>query len=158
MASRSLPIPIPQAQKRSLSRTSIHAPTLMTALIAFVAVLILFRWLHLILALQITSTGRQIQVKTQELGQSERGNSVVQLSIAEAESPQVQAVRASQLGYAPHAPIYLLLDQPLGQASDGAEVGPSALRESASGASVSSTRRAGLDSAFSTWLEATPQP
>lgn len=90
-----------------------RTPSLRTALIIFVSVLILFRWLHLILALQITSTGRQIQASTQLLQRMERETTALQAAIAEAESPVTLAAAARRLGYQPQPLRYIHLDVPL---------------------------------------------
>ena len=107
------------SQKVARARINARAPSLRTAIIAFVAVLILFRWLHLILALQITSTGLQIQVRTQDLRKNERQITVLHNHIAEAESPKNLASRAIELGYSPTNPIYLPLAQPQLPATSG---------------------------------------
>ena len=110
---------------RNLVRARIvpRAPSLRTAIIVFIAVLVLFRWLHLILALQITSTGQQILNSTEILRKHEREITVLQRIIAEAESPTNLANVATGLGYSPRTPIYLPLAHPLGPppSSDGAD-------------------------------------
>ena len=115
MASQSLPIPTQQAHKQSRTRAFVHAPSLplRAAAIAFVAVIILFRWLHLIVSLQVASTDRQIQMGADVLGKYERANAALQRSIAEAASPRSLAFRAHQLGYQARTPAYVPSDQPL---------------------------------------------
>jgi len=77
------------------------------------ALLILFAWLHLILALQIASTGRQIQLATEQLQKLKRDNMAMVLDTAVAESEERMAERAAALGYGPQAPVYLSLGQTL---------------------------------------------
>lgn len=95
------------------ARFASRAPSLRTAIIVFVAVLILFRWLHLILALDITSTGRQIQLRTEELDRHKRAIADLEHRIALAESPTRLSELAQELGYGPRAIVYLLLDHAL---------------------------------------------
>ncbi|MBN1135495.1 MAG: hypothetical protein JXM73_02870 [Anaerolineae bacterium] len=82
-----------------------------TALFGGAALLILFAWLHLILALQIASTGRQIQITTEELQRLKRENMAVARDIAIAESEEKMTKRATAMGYGPQAPVYLLVGQ-----------------------------------------------
>lgn len=103
-----------------LAITQMHrTPSLRTALIVFVTVLILFRWLHLLLALQITSAGRQIEASTQALRRYERGLTALQAAIADAESPATLGEAARRLGYRPRALIYLPVDGPFPAPDDG---------------------------------------
>jgi hypothetical protein len=78
-----------------------------------IALLILFGWLRLILALEIASTGRQIQILTEELASIERGNNGLRLKIATALSPERLARIAEELGYALYEPIYVPMPSPL---------------------------------------------
>ena len=86
---------------------------LRTALFGGVALLILFAWLHLILALQIASTGRQIQIATEELNKLKRENMAVVQDTAVAESEENMTRRAEALGYRLQTPVYLSLGQTL---------------------------------------------
>ncbi len=98
------------------------AVPLRTALFGGAALLILFAWLHLFLALQIASTGQQIQLATEELQKLKRDNMAVVRDTAVAESEENMTRRATELGYGPQAPVYLSLGQTLGttgQAIDG---------------------------------------
>ncbi len=101
------------------ARLASRAPSLRTAIVVFIAVLILFRWLHLILALDITSTGRQIQLRTEELGQHNRAIADLKNRIAVAESPSKLSDRAQELGYGPANMVYLLLDHALAPLTAG---------------------------------------
>jgi hypothetical protein len=123
MASKSLPIAA-QARKQNLTRASVHAPSLRAALIALVAIVIVFRWLDLIVSLQVTATARQIQMSNDELAKVERANAALECSIAEASSPRNLAARALQLGYGPKTPAYVSSDEPLLPASDSASALP----------------------------------
>ena len=84
---------------------------LRTALFGGAALLILFAWLQLILALQIASTGRQIQIATEELNRLKRDNTAVILDTAVTESAEELSKRATALGYGPQPPVYLVLGQ-----------------------------------------------
>ena len=104
--------------------SSLHVPV-RTALFGGAAVLILFAWLYLILALQIASTGRQIQMATEELNRLKRDNMALVHDIAVAESEEKMAARAAALGYGPQTPVYLPLDQAFaaaGPAVDGSNL------------------------------------
>jgi hypothetical protein len=83
-----------------------------TAIAIFAVLLILFAWLDLLLALEIGSTGREIQSQMQELERLKRDNATLRLDIAEAKSPAVLESRALELGYKPQEPDYLVLSQP----------------------------------------------
>jgi hypothetical protein len=85
--------------------------------------LILFAWLHLILGLQIASTGREIQVTTEELEKFKRDNLAIMHQIAVAESQENTAARAVALGYGPQAPLYLPVAQPFARTITGMESG-----------------------------------
>jgi len=95
-----------------------------TTLIAFVALLILFRWLHLILALQIAATGRQLQIQQEELGRIERYNAMLRLAIAKATLPSRLATEAEQYGYGPRDPLYLLIAVPDPSSGEGERPSP----------------------------------
>lgn len=104
----------PRSSRKILPNTvASRAPSLRTAVIVFIAVLILFRWLHLVLALDITSTGRQIQSRTDELHRHQRVISDIQLRIATAGNPGRLAELAKQMGYGPKQAVYLQVDGPL---------------------------------------------
>jgi cell division protein FtsB len=111
--------------QRTPERTRLRVParalSLRTAIILFVGLLILFRWLHLILALQLASTGRQIQIATEELHKIERYNTSLVREISEAESPANLASRALEEGYGPRKLIYLRTDLPLARPESGVE-------------------------------------
>jgi cell division protein FtsB len=107
--------------ERSRLRVPSRAFSLRTAIIVFVGLLILFRWLHLILALQLASTGRQIQIATQELQKAERYNATLVRQISEAEAPANLASRAARQGYGPGKLLYLRTDLPIGRPAIGGE-------------------------------------
>ncbi len=109
MASHSIPIAIAQAHKRTRSRAASQALSLRTAFFVLIALAILFGWLHVILSLEIASTGRQIQLKTGELEAIQRQNNLLRWQVAEAMSPEKLAARARELGYELRSPIYLPL-------------------------------------------------
>lgn len=78
-----------------------------------VALLILFLWLHFILAQRIELAGREIQLKTEELHRIERHNHELRRKISIAGSQERLAERGEDLGYSPQQPVYLLVDRPL---------------------------------------------
>lgn len=88
-------------------------PSLTVILAVFVALFVLFLWLHFIVAQQIESIGRDIQVGTQELQRIERHNQELQRQIAVAGSQKRLAIQAQNLGYQPQVPVYLRVDEPL---------------------------------------------
>jgi hypothetical protein len=77
-----------------------------------VTLLILFGWLRLILALEIASTGRQIQILNEELKEIERDNDYVGMRLADALDPAVLAVRAELAGFQPSKPDYVQMPPP----------------------------------------------
>jgi hypothetical protein len=107
MASQSLPIPLSPVRKSVRERAAVRTPSMRLVLAVSIALLILFSWLRLILALEIATTGRQIQLRTQELEKIERDSQVIQLKIAEAMSPSNLAKLNEEQGFAPHAPVYV---------------------------------------------------
>lgn len=130
----------PRSSKRALpTGVASRAPSLRTAVILFIAVLILFRWLHLILALDITSTGRQIQSRTDELHRHQRVIADIQLRIAVAEAPGRLTELARQLGYGQRQAIYVQVDEPLvpltasGSAKEGGATKQESLSDQADG-------------------------
>jgi hypothetical protein len=158
VASRTVPVPLRQVQKRFQSRVSLNFVPLRTAIIGFVAVLILFRWLHLFLALGITSIGREVQVTTEQLQKRERMNSDLLAQIAVAESPRDLAEKARELGYSARSPVFLAGPLPGSDEAGGAgaqalpsdlpEIGPPPVGE----------REELLKGALRFWLDATPTP
>lgn len=127
MSSQSLPIPV-NAIKQNRSKASLHTLPLRAALIAFVAIIILFRWMHLIVSLQVASTDRQIQIDQDRLAEVERANAALLCSIAEASSPRSFAERATDLGYGPQPPAYVLSDRLILSDAEGSSSPPLADR------------------------------
>jgi hypothetical protein len=123
----------PVAAARGVPAAGTRARSLRLALIALVAVLIGFRWLNLILALETTSTGRQIQSRTADLSSIERENASLEAQIAEALAPNRMAAEAVRLGFMARSPIYLRVEAAAGEsgsglaAGGGGAPGPSAL-------------------------------
>ena len=113
-----------------------YGPSLQAIVIVFVALFILFLWLDFIQTQQIESTGRDIQVKTEELGVLERQRDALLREISAAGSQQRMSDQAWMLGYRPQIPIYLPVAQPLVQATGEATSNswPLATPESAEGA------------------------
>lgn len=105
MSSQSSPVVLRYKRKQSPS-----AGIVVAVLVAF---LILFWWLHLILAQKIESAGREIQVRTEELHRIERHNHELRRQISIAGSQERMAERSERMGYTSKRPIYLLVDQAL---------------------------------------------
>jgi hypothetical protein len=130
MASQPLSIPAPQAE-RVEKYVSTRTIPMRTVVAVFSALLILFAWLHFVLALQIASTNQQIYDERQALAKQERENAIILLRIAEAESPRNLEQRAILAQYEPQKPRYLMVKQTLDAdatdtALDATAVSPSA--------------------------------
>ena len=121
MASHTLPIPFPQAQKRTRARVVVRTPSLQAIAMACVALLVLLYWMHFILAMGNVSTGQEIQNKTAELERIKRGNAVLLLEIASATSQESMAARAEEKGYEPQKPLFLRVAHSLPQPIDGTQ-------------------------------------
>jgi len=91
------------------------SPALQFALAAVVALLILSLWLHLFLALEIESIGRDIDVRTEELERLQRENLARVGQITLLESQRRMAGEATAMGFRPQQPLYLAVDHPLAQ-------------------------------------------
>jgi predicted PurR-regulated permease PerM len=89
-------------------------PPAVIILIVFVALLILFLWLHFIMAQQIESVGREIQAGQEKLDKIRRENAALQGEIATMDTQKKMAERAEDMNYEPQQPLYLLIDQPPG--------------------------------------------
>jgi hypothetical protein len=81
--------------------------------VVFVVLLILFFWLHFIMAQQIESVGREIQAAQQELDKIQRKNDMLKGQIVNASTQKSMAQRAREHNYQPQEPLYLSVDQPL---------------------------------------------
>ena len=122
MATQSLPIPMPQAQARSQARTSSSRfPSVRIAIAVFAALLILFGWLHLLLAMQTASTNRMILIKEEELSIQKRDNAVILRKIAEEESPRKLETRLLEAGYKVSEPLFLLLTEFIAEDNAGSD-------------------------------------
>jgi len=154
VAGRSRKSPSEQTSNRVLPGSSRHTPSAWTVLAAFVIVFILFLWLHFVLALQIASTGRQIQIGVEELNKLNRDNAAIRRDIAEAESPRALATRATELGYRLQVPVYLPLSRPISQAGDETEEDAPGMASEASEPSLWDALAEGLD----TWAQAKNTP
>jgi hypothetical protein len=95
-------------------------PSLRLTIAIFVALLILFAWLHLILALQVASTERQIQSAAAEIRKLERDQVALQHKIAESMSPAEMQGRLLEQGFRRSAPVYVLMPQPATEEQGGA--------------------------------------
>lgn len=119
MTSRSLPIPLPNVRRQPRAIVSVNAPSLRAVIAVFIALFILFGWLHLILTLEIALTGREIQIKTEELEAITRHKSSLQEQISTMESPAVLAPAAHEMGFADRTPLYVPLPGELADQSSG---------------------------------------
>lgn len=90
-----------------------RGPSLQAVLVAFISLVILFLWLNFVLAQEIESMGREIQVKNQELRALERQNEALLREISAAGSERNLAQRAKSLGYGPDMPVYLTIEEPI---------------------------------------------
>jgi len=118
MTSRPLPIAFPNVRRQPSAIVNVHAPSLRAVIAVFIALFILFGWLHLILTLEIALTGREIQIKTKELEAITRHKSSLQQQISTLESPAVLAPAAYDMGFADRAPLYVPLPGELADLSN----------------------------------------
>lgn len=89
------------------------SPGIQFAAAAVVALLILSLWLHLLLALEIESIGREIDVKTAELERLQRRNLATMDQITRLESQRRMAEEAVAMGFRAQQPLYLTVNEPL---------------------------------------------
>ena len=107
MARNSLPVPVPERRPLSRLLGFVRSLSPKTLVVVLVAVILLFRWLHLVLALDIAATGRRIQLVTQQQQKHEWKIDQLEKLIAEAESPRTLAVVVEQLGLEPGRPEFV---------------------------------------------------
>ncbi|MBN1656747.1 MAG: hypothetical protein JXA93_00020 [Anaerolineae bacterium] len=98
---------------------SSHTPGPTVIAGVFVALLILFLWLHFIVAQENEMIGREIQARTEELARIERENLALRQQLAAVFAEQEMAGRAYTLGFRAQPPLYLLLSHPLVPAAGG---------------------------------------
>ena len=110
MTRNALPVPVPERRALSKLRAVLRNLSPRAMIVIFVAVLILFRWLHLILALEVAATGRQIQIASEERQKHEWQIDRLEKEIAEAESPKRLAILVPLRGIEPRPPEYLPLE------------------------------------------------
>jgi hypothetical protein len=111
MASRSLPIPLPQARTRNQVQTTNRLPSVRVAIAVFAALLILFGWLHLLLAMELATTDRLIQARRAVLAVQKRDNAAMLLKISVAVSPINMQQRLELEDLQHTKPLFLLLPQ-----------------------------------------------
>jgi|GEM_PF-2422222 len=121
MTSHSLPVPAPQARERSQPHVTSRFPSLRVAIAVFAALLILFGWLHLLVAMQIASTDRLILDKEADFDRLERDTQVVLLKIGWGESPRIMEGRLAEEGYERQDALYLELSQPFAKHRGGSD-------------------------------------
>ena len=131
MASHLLPVPVPQARERSQLHVTGRIPSLRVAIAVFAALLILFGWLHLLVAMQIASTDRLILDKRAELERLERDAHIVLLQIGHGESPRIMETRLTEEGYVLEDALYLVLSQPFAKHRGGNNGQPASFAPSA---------------------------
>ena len=113
MASSSALIPMPQTKASARLRLAAQAPTLRTAFILFMVLLILFGWLHLILAMHIASTTRLIHQEEKVRDKLDRDRAALLQQIAEAESPGNMEARLEADDYVLGEPLFLGASSPV---------------------------------------------
>jgi hypothetical protein len=158
MASQSLPIPVPQTKAwvRAGARAINRTLPLWTVVAILAALLILFGWLHLILALEVTSTNRAIQERTAVLDRIERDQAIIVREIAAARSPQRLEDRALQGGFQTHRPLYLIIEPGLAETDPGTGAEEGARTEASSSSSPSLPARSTLLEAVVTEADSWP--
>lgn len=162
MASHSLPIPLPHTRERTETGITNRGLSVRTAIAIFAVLFLLFGWLHLFLALEITATNREIQNKMTELQKHKRDMAAILIEIAEAESPQEMELRVLNAGFRRQELVYLLLGQSsvLGTSEGAGRTTPSPKADEAIQASLSQSQSP-LDTVFDeliAWLEAETGP
>jgi hypothetical protein len=113
------------------------------AVALFAALLILFGWLHFILALQVAETNQQIQDSTRFLEGLRRTNATLRQQVARAQSPRLMEHQAIAAGYRPKKPIHIPL--PIAS-SAGAQTGIGAGSPSRPDATATETTEFRMDS------------
>ena len=123
--------------QQARARSSRRIPALHIIIAVLIALLLLFLWMHFLLAMQIEATGREIQEEMVVLDRLERQNAALGRKIAESSSQEVLTRRAQEIGYELKTPHYLSLARPLlepgsseeetrhSTSSDGVETPPS---------------------------------
>jgi hypothetical protein len=157
VASRSVPIPVSQAQSRVRAYVPIGTLPLGAAVAFFAALLILFGWLHFILSLQSAETNQQIQDSTNLLEGLRRTNATLRDQVARAQSPRLMESQAITAGYQPKQPIHILLprassDRARAESAPGTPPPPDTPIADTSEPQVSSIFRAIL-AEFDTWWQ-----
>jgi hypothetical protein len=157
MASSSALIPMPQTKASARLRLAAQAPTLRIAFILFVVLLILFGWLHLILAMHIASTTRLIHQQEKVQDKLDRDKAALLQQIAEAESPRNMETRLEAAGYVREEPLFLGASSPITmEADDDISLGSSSSASATSTETSSSISGSLLDSVLGelgTWSE-----
>lgn len=157
MASSSALIPMPQTKAPARLRLAAQAPTLRIAFILFLVLLILFGWLHLILAMHIASTTRLIHEQELVQDKLERDKAALLQQIAEAESPRKMETRLRAADYVRKEPLFLGAFSPVAmEADDDTGLGSSSFASATSTETTSSTSGSLLDSVLGelgTWSQ-----
>jgi hypothetical protein len=100
-------------------RNGRRIPALHIVIAVLIALLLLFLWMHFLLAMQIEATGREIQEEMVVLDRFERQNAALGRKIAESSSQEVLVRRVQEMGYELKTPHYLSLARPLLEPSNG---------------------------------------
>ena len=119
-------------------RSSRRIPALHIIIAVVIALVLLFLWMHFILAMQIEATGREIQEERVRLGRIERQNAALGRQIAETNSQEVLTRRSKELGYELRVPHYLSLARPLLEPGNGNSEEGTRLSTSSGGAALPS--------------------
>jgi hypothetical protein len=101
----------------ALKRKHGASPPIQATILVFLGLFVLLLWLDFVMAQQIESRGREIQVKTEELHTIERRQKALLKEISAAGSEQRMAEQAAALGYRPQTPIYLPVAHALSQST-----------------------------------------
>jgi hypothetical protein len=105
--------------QQARARSNRRVPVLHIVVAVVIAVLLLFLWMHFLLAMQIEATGRQIQEEMVVLDRLERQNAALGRRIAENSSQELLTRRAEAMGYELVTPHYLQLARPLLEPANG---------------------------------------
>jgi hypothetical protein len=104
---------------------------LRVAVAVFATLLVLFAWLHLLVAMEIASTNRLIMEQTAKLERLERDKQAILLRIAWEESPLVMEPRLQDEGFIQQEPVYLDLSHASTNFTDSESSQPVLLAENA---------------------------
>ena len=123
--------------QQARAHSSRRIPALHIIVAVLIALLLLFLWMRFILAMQLETTGREIQEEMVVLERLERQNAALGRKIAENSSQEVLTRRVQEMGYELKTPHYLSLARPLLEPGNGSS--EEGTRSSASSDDVDTT-------------------